>query len=344
MDASDKRETDSVNHSYPHSSDVDQESSSVEDSGKEASKTNGDTSDPDTVIRTVGRTCDEQTQNTDEDNGDTLQSAHLPANSQELTKTDRPIQEHESTSSSDISTGSNDHSPSHPVSLNQSDSTNPAMTSESGDKSSIAVKNSTQSTEQRMDSEAVSKSVPVSDGSDRKQLPIKHDVVQDSSGGVYSTVVSPLTSRSTVSPLNTLSLDQEMEQLKEPEEMVQGQDFDENEGKSHLLKSAGVHLCSESSSSSEPPNADIERKLPPPSSESIEGKPLPVVYDRSLEQFSEILLDSDVSLSDDESQDALSENASKSKVEKRVRFADEVKDTCTSAVTKQTENSTGPGL
>ena len=325
MDASDKRENDSLGHSYPYSNDV-TNGMSIEDSVKEGE----DTSDPDAIISTpnvVERTCDEQTQNPDQD------ALHTTHYSPELTKADQSVPKSEAMSSSDISTGSNDHSPSHPVPLNQSDTSSPAMISESGDQSSVAVKDSTQSIEQRMDSEA---SIPstVSGGSDGKQL-------QDS-GDVYSTVVSLQTSRSTLSPLNTLSLEEEMEHISEPEEVVEGQASDENEGKSHLLKSAGIRLCSESSTSEEPQDGNDMKKLPPPSPKSIRGKPLPVVYDRSLEQFSEVLLDSDISFSDDEPQNTLSENATKLRVEKRVRFADEVVDAST--VNNQTENSAGSGL
>ena len=323
MDASDEQETDALNQSYPHGNDVNNRTSTVEDSAKEAEGT----SDPDAIISTLddtGRTCDEQTQNQDQD------APHSTHYSPELTTVNhsRPISE--AMSSSDISTRSNDHSPSHPVSLDQSGSTIPAAMSENGNESSVAVEESSQSIERRMDSEASSPST-LSGGSDGKQ-------VQDS-GDVYSTVVPLQTSRSTLSPMNTLSLKEEMEHVHEPEEVVESQASDENEGKSHLLKSAGIRLRSESASSEEPQDGNSMKKLPPPSPESIRGKPLPVVYDRSLEQFSEVLLDSDISISDDE---PLSENATKLRVEKRVRFADEVVDAST--VTQQTESSAGSGL
>ena len=189
------------------------------------------------------------------------------------------------------------------------------------------------------------------------------------SAKVYSTVVSPHMSRSTQSPLNTLSLEEEMVKAGEGEEgeVKEGEGRKGEEGvvegeeeagkdvpvgkkkrkvyKSQLLQSAGIHLqavepLSHESSSS---GNSVEGK-----SEAVRGEGEVVrseggkegsgvshkSEDRNLEQFSEILLDSDLSPTDSETSVSLpqdrapevapGEKEAQSKAERRVRFADEV--------------------
>lgn len=185
---------------------------------------------------------------------------------------------------------------------------------------------------------------------------------------VYSTVVSPHMSCSTQSPLNTLSLEEEMveageggegevkegEGRKGEEEAMEGEE-DAGKGvpvgkkkrkvyKSQLLQSAGIHLQAVESSSQGSPS----------SGNSVEGKDEVVrgesevvrgeggkegsqkSEDRNLEQFSEILLDSDLSPTDSETSVSLPQDRApevapgeeaQAKAERRVRFADEVDNT-----------------
>lgn len=217
--------------------------------------------------------------------------------------------------------------------------------------------------EQDRDGEELEGSFQSSSELGRGSRSLKH------SAEVYSTVVSPHMSRSTQSPLNTLSLEEEMvkageggegevkegEERKGEEGVVEGEEEagkDVPVGKkkrkvykSQLLQSAGIHLqavepLSHESSSS---GNSVEGK-----SDAVRGEGEVVrgeggkerggvshkSEDRNLEQFSEILLDSDLSPTDSETSVSLpqdrapeaapEEKEAQSKAERRVRFADEV--------------------
>ena len=203
---------------------------------------------------------------------------------------------------------------------------------------------------------------------------------------VYSTVVSPHLSRSTQSPFNTLSLQEEMLKVDKEgdeagegggegdrqgkEEELQGSDRKAGEGltamkrqktvgKSQLLQSAGIHLqgVHPSLGTHGPPylgscvmGEGVEGEDVRGEGGEGVGKTFPKVADRHLEQFSEILLDSDVSPTNSEVslsptlplpqgtavvegsvEVGGSEEAGKReahpKAERRVRFADELVDT-----------------
>ena len=164
------------------------------------------------------------------------------------------------------------------------------------------------------------------------------------SDNVYSTVVSPQQLHKTVSPMNSLSWEEEVTVLKEAE-VAERNAAEKKKGlKSALLKSAGISLQrgSEGGSqedaktpqqnsnggvsveggavSSEHPPSPVDAQLPSPTTRYDS----PNLDDRNLEEFSEILLDSDFSPSDSELQVEQLQQNSKQRAGKRVRFADEV--------------------
>ena len=164
------------------------------------------------------------------------------------------------------------------------------------------------------------------------------------SDNVYSTVVSPQQLHKTVSPMNSLSWEEEVTVLKEAE-VAERNAAEKKKGlKSALLKSAGISLqrgseggsqedtktlqqnsnggvCAEGGSvSSEHPPSPVDAQLPSPTTRYDS----PNLDDRNLEEFSEILLDSDFSPSDSELQVEQLQQNSKQRAGKRVRFADEV--------------------
>ena len=129
----------------------------------------------------------------------------------------------------------------------------------------------------------------------------------------------------TSSPMNSLSLEGETGEVKAARK---------EELKSTLLKSAGIQLQQGSQHSTQEyttprqQNSSVSASDQPP---TLQGKPVsipmtkydsPSLDDRNLEQFSEILLDSDLSPSDSEFQ--IESPGPRQKAEKRVRFADEV--------------------
>lgn len=174
---------------------------------------------------------------------------------------------------------------------------------------------------------------------------------EDGSGGevkdsdnVYSTVVSPQQLHKTLSPMNSLSWEEEVTLLKEAE-VVKKNAAEKKKGlKSALLKSAGISLQQGSegspqqdtktqqqnsnggvrmevgSVSSEQPSSPDDAHLPSPTTRYDS----PNLDDRNLEEFSEILLDSDFSPSDSELPVEHQQQGSKQRAGKRVRFADEV--------------------
>ena len=145
-----------------------------------------------------------------------------------------------------------------------------------------------------------------------------------------STVGSPQLTHHTSSPLNSVSLEGEVTLLKKTGEVKATR---KEELKSTLLKSAGIQLQQGSQHSTQEyttsQNSNVGASELPEQPPTRQDKPLsipltkydsPSLDDRNLEQFSEILLDSDLSPSDSE----LEPSGQKQKVEKRVRFADEV--------------------
>lgn len=145
-----------------------------------------------------------------------------------------------------------------------------------------------------------------------------------------STVVSPQLTHHTSSPLNSASLEGEVTLLKKTGEVKATR---KEELKSTLLKSAGIQLQHGSQHNTQEyttsQNSNVGASELPEQPPTRQDKPLsipltkydsPSLDDRNLEQFSEILLDSDLSPSDSE----LEPSGQKQKVEKRVRFADEV--------------------
>ena len=129
----------------------------------------------------------------------------------------------------------------------------------------------------------------------------------------------------TSSPMNSLSLEGETGEVKAVRK---------EELKSTLLKSAGIQLQQGSQQNTQEyttprqQNSNVSASDQPP---TLQDKPMsipitkydsPSLDDRNLEQFSEILLDSDLSPSDSELQ--MESSGPKQKAEKRVRFADEV--------------------
>ena len=174
---------------------------------------------------------------------------------------------------------------------------------------------------------------------------------EDGSGGevkdsdnVYSTVVSPQQLHKTLSPMNSLSWEEEVTLLKEAEEVKKNATEKKKGLKSALLKSAGISLQQGSESSpqqdtktqqqnsnggvrtevgsvsSEQPSFPDDAHLPSPTTRYDS----PNLDDRNLEEFSEILLDSDFSPSDSELPVEHQQQGSKQRAGKRVRFADEV--------------------
>jgi len=174
---------------------------------------------------------------------------------------------------------------------------------------------------------------------------------EDGSGGevkdsdnVYSTVVSPQQLHKTLSPMNSLSWEEEVTLLKEAEEVKKSTAEKKKGLKSALLKSAGISLQQGSegspqqntkaqqqnsnggvhtevgSVSSEQPSSPDDAHLPSPTTRYDS----PNLDDRNLEEFSEILLDSDFSPSDSELPVEHQQQGSKQRAGKRVRFADEV--------------------
>lgn len=174
---------------------------------------------------------------------------------------------------------------------------------------------------------------------------------EDGSGGevkdsdnVYSTVVSPQQLHKTLSPMNSLSWEEEVTLLKEAEEVKKNATEKKKGLKSALLKSAGISLQQGSESSpqqdtktqqqnsnggvrtevgsvsSEQPSSPDDAHLPSPTTRYDS----PNLDDRNLEEFSEILLDSDFSPSDSELPVEHQQQGSKQRAGKRVRFADEV--------------------
>lgn len=164
------------------------------------------------------------------------------------------------------------------------------------------------------------------------------------SGNVYSTVVSPQQLHKTLSPMNSLSWEEEVTLLKEAEEVKKNAAEKKKGLKSALLKSAGISLQQGSegspqqdtktqqqnsnggvrtevgSVSSEQPSSPDDAHLPSPTTRYDS----PNLDDRNLEEFSEILLDSDFSPSDSELAVEHQQQGSKQRAGKRVRFADEV--------------------
>lgn len=146
-----------------------------------------------------------------------------------------------------------------------------------------------------------------------------------------STVGSPQLTHHTSSPLNSVSLEGEVTLLKKTGEMKTAR---KEELKSTLLKSAGIQLQQGSQHSTQEyttpqQNSNVGVSVLPEQPPTRQDKPMsipltkydsPSLDDRNLEQFSEILLDSDFSPSDSE----LEPSGPKQKAEKRVRFADEV--------------------
>ena len=145
-----------------------------------------------------------------------------------------------------------------------------------------------------------------------------------------STVGSPQLTHHTSSPLNSVSLEGEVTLLKKTGEVKATR---KEELKSTLLKSAGIQLQQGSQHNTQEyttsQNSNVGVSELPEQPPTRQDKPLsipltkydsPSLDDRNLEQFSEILLDSDLSPSDSE----LEPSGQKQKVEKRVRFADEV--------------------
>ena len=174
---------------------------------------------------------------------------------------------------------------------------------------------------------------------------------EDGSGGevkdsdnVYSTVVSPQQLHKTLSPMNSLSWEEEVTLLKEAEEVKKNATEKKKCLKSALLKSAGISLQQGSESSpqqdtktqqqnsnggvrtevgsvsSEQPSSPDDAHLPSPTTRYDS----PNLDDRNLEEFREILLDSDFSPSDSELPVEHQQQGSKQRAGKRVRFADEV--------------------
>ena len=146
-----------------------------------------------------------------------------------------------------------------------------------------------------------------------------------------STVGSPQLTHHTSSPLNSVSLEGEVTLLKKTGEIKTAR---KEELKSTLLKSAGIQLQQGSQHSTQEyttpqQNSNVGVSVLPEQPPTRQDKPMsipltkydsPSLDDRNLEQFSEILLDSDFSPSDSE----LEPSGPKQKAEKRVRFADEV--------------------
>ena len=148
----------------------------------------------------------------------------------------------------------------------------------------------------------------------------KNDDIKDSAD------VSPhQNAHHTSSPVNSLSLEEETGEVKAARK---------EELKSTLLKSAGIQLQQGSQQSAQEyttprqQNSNVSVPDQPP---TLQDKPMsipitkydsPSLDDRNLEQFSEILLDSDLSPSDSELQ--MESLGPRQKAEKRVRFADEV--------------------
>ena len=209
------------------------------------------------------------------------------------------------------------------------------------------------------------------------------------SAEVYSTVVSPRLSRSTQSPFNTLSLQEELSKVEKDgdeareggegerggEEELQGRGRKAGEGlvvgkrqkvvgKSQLLQSAGIHLqgVQPSLGAHGSPYLGSSVVGEGVGGEGVRGeggegvgKNFPKVADRHLEQFSEILLDSDVSPTNSEASlsptlplpqgtaverggmegwgvegggvEEAGKREAQPRTERRVRFADEVVDT-----------------
>lgn len=198
------------------------------------------------------------------------------------------------------------------------------------------------------------------------------------SDNIYSTVASP---QKSLSPLNSISLEEEVEMVKQSEEAKKSLRLElhrKGEYKSHLLQSAGVHLMggsdtegamenlreseeggpnvdpsgqgehpagapprggSESSENgetlTEPENSNVDPSVGGTSVDK--GGHVPTAEDRSLERFSEILLDSDSleSLSgEDQARNSSPEDPEqgegRQKVAKKVRFADEVENIASS--------------
>ena len=174
---------------------------------------------------------------------------------------------------------------------------------------------------------------------------------EDGSGGevkdsdnVYSTVVSPQQLHKTLSPMNSLSWEEEVTLLKEAEEVKKNATEKKKGLKSALLKSAGISLQQGSESSpqqdtktqqqnsnggvrtevgsvsSEQPSSPDDAHLPSPTTRYDS----PNLDDRNLEEFREILLDSDFSPSDSELPVEHQQQGSKQRAGKRVRLADEV--------------------
>ena len=148
----------------------------------------------------------------------------------------------------------------------------------------------------------------------------KNDDIKDSAD------VSPhQNAHHTSSPVNSLSLEGETGEVKVARK---------EELKSTLLKSAGIQLQQGSQQNTQEyttprqQNSNVSVPDQPP---TLQDKPMsipitkydsPSLDDRNLEQFSEILLDSDLSPSDSELQ--MESLSPRQKAEKRVRFADEV--------------------
>ena len=137
----------------------------------------------------------------------------------------------------------------------------------------------------------------------------KREESPEMQGEVYSSVVSPQVAQRSLSPLNTLNLEQEMQLTKEAESNLNQESSLIVDERIQSVDSRPTHSQSSASSDGGKKSTTTE------------------IDDRSLEQFSEILLDSDISLSDSETQDGHDKNGrpiDTKKSTKKVRFADEV--------------------
>ena len=166
---------------------------------------------------------------------------------------------------------------------------------------------------------------------DTQMNKVEHHTTSKSDDIKESTVGSPQLTHHTSSPLNSVSLEGEVTLLKKTGEIKTAR---KEELKSTLLKSAGIQLQQGSQHSTQEyttpqQNSNVGVSVLPEQPPTRQDKPMsipltkydsPSLDDRNLEQFSEILLDSDFSPSDSE----LEPSGPKQKAEKRVRFADEV--------------------
>ena len=148
-------------------------------------------------------------------------------------------------------------------------------------------------------------------------------------------------------PLNVVSLEGETDTVNQTEETLPHK----VEYRSQLLKSAGIHLQTNGNNTEEEELSETRILSTQTALESsdITSMPLRSFQDRNLEEFSEILLDSDTSSEPPSSPTNLggallaSENTRR-RVEKRVRFADEVEKMSPLARTSNSATATGKCL